>query len=115
MKVKCINDTWLPEQQAIWDKYNIQTPVKGAEYTVREFVQTRFGPSYLLEEIKNPKIPTEIPGILPENDFRYEPTFSVNRFVTTEVPIDDSLVSMDSEEFSLVENLEMDTYELKRA
>jgi hypothetical protein len=115
MKVKCINDTWSPEQRAIWDRYNIQTPIKGEEYTVRQFIQTRNGDSYLLEELKNPRIPAGNPGFLPQDDLSFEPTFHVDRFVNTEEPVDDSLESVESEEFSLVDTLEMDTYELKRA
>jgi hypothetical protein len=119
MKVKCINDTWEPIQLAIWDKYGIITPVKEEIYTVRRMVPTRNGDSYLLEEIRNRMIPTGNPGVLPENDLSFEPTFHVDRFVIIEDPLEpdeDFLESVDSD-FSLksLESLELETYELKRA
>lgn len=75
----CVNDLFTIDQCILFEKYNIITPREGGKYSIRETINTKRGKAYLLNEIRNPKIPNETPDA-EGTDFYYEPSFAVWRF-----------------------------------
>lgn len=72
----CINDTFSQEAREIYEKYGVVTPYLDGIYSCRELVISRRGRGFLLNEIRNPKIPIG-EG---ESGFMVEPNFNINRF-----------------------------------
>ncbi len=90
----CINDKFSPEQWEIWNKYGIQVPKEGEEYSVRKELITRNGKAFLLNEIINPLIPAT------ESGFSFEPSWAISRFQIEETI--EELESVELEEEMLV-------------
>lgn len=74
----CTNGLFTSDQWEVFNKYDIQVPIEGEHYTVRQVLNTRRGKSYLLNEIHNPMIPAGLDSM--ENDFMFEPNWSAFRF-----------------------------------
>ena len=69
--VECINDSFLPQQMEMIPN----RPKKKSIYEVRRVLHTRMGKAYLLAEIENPLIED------PVSKMKFEPSFSIKRFV----------------------------------
>lgn len=74
--VVCVNDTFSQEAREAYAQYNIVTPYLDGIYSVREIVISRKGRGFLLEQLRNPKMPIG-EG---ENGFMVEPNWAVSRF-----------------------------------
>jgi hypothetical protein len=76
----CINDVFLPEVLAFYQKFGITTPQKDKMYSVREMKKHTTGDTgLLLNEIKNPDVPVKHPVM---GEVWFEPTWSIKRFAT---------------------------------
>ena len=76
MDLICCDDYFTPEAREVYEKYGVVTPYLDGIYSCRELVISRIGRGFLLNEIRNPKIPVG-EG---ESGFMVEPNFNVNRF-----------------------------------
>jgi len=92
--LQCINDIFTPQQI----EYIPNRPCKGSIYETRKRLKTRNGDGLLLIEIENPLINDPLTGM------KFEPSFSVKRFVV----VDDLSNSTMIEEINEV--LELETY-----
>ena len=58
MKVVCVNDLFPPEWVLYFAQHEIEAPLEGQTYTVRDLVKYPVGePGLLLEELKNKPTP----------------------------------------------------------
>ena len=75
----CVNDTYLPEVLAFYNKHGVTIPKKDKIYTIRQVRNERGTIGFLLNEIINPEVPIKsmIGGAR-----MIEPSFKHSRFTT---------------------------------
>lgn len=91
--VACIADHKTPGARAKWERRGVQFPARGKVYTIRALFRAENGVGVLLEEIRNPLVPSrefgKIEAYFWSSKFRPLQKLTPEQFMTTDAPVDE--------------------------